>query len=351
MTETLDLLTTVLLPGVGPRTVRDIEARAPLGQALARLDEHKDLLGDDARGRIKSGRARRQAEEEMQRASAEGVRIVGRDEADYPALLRETYDPPAVLYVRGRLLGTEGDRSVAIVGSRAATPEGMALCRSMAHDLALSGATIVSGLARGIDTAAHKGALDAKGRTVAVLGSGLDRVYPRENLALATQIAEQGAVVTEFPFGTEPSRSHFPRRNRVIAGWCRAAVVVEAAARSGALVTARVALDEGRDVLAVPGHPSHPGAAGTNGLLRDGATLVRGAADVAEAMGLVMRVTPDGAPEGDDVLDALRADAPSSLEEIARRSGRPAPELLARLLELELSQRVRRLPGALFTRN
>lgn len=318
---------------------------------MARPDEHKDLLGEEARRQILNGKAQARAEAELRRASAEGVRVVGRDEPEYPALLRETYDPPAVLYVRGRLDPTEGERSIAMVGSRAASPEGVALCRSMARELARAGATIVSGLARGIDTAAHQGALDAKGRTLAVLGSGLDRVYPQENRALAGQIADTGAVVTEFPFGSEPLKSHFPRRNRVIAGWARATVVIEAASRSGALVTARLALEEGREVLAVPGHPTHPGATGTNALLRDGATLVRDAADVAESIGLVMPVSAGAAVGGDDVLLALRQDAPSSLEEIAQRSGRPASELLARLLELELSEKVRRLPGALFMRS
>ena len=237
---------------------------------------------------------------------------------------------------------------MAIVAPRLDRSGGLA--RGMGRDLAAAGATVVSGLARGIDTAAHRGALDAGGRTVAVLGSGLDRLYPPENEALAGAIAERGALVSEFPLGTTPYPANFPRRNRVIAGWSRAVVVVEAAERSGALVTARAALEEGREVLAVPGHPSQPTSAGCNQLIRDGAALVRGAQDVAQEIGLLpLEVAPEAAP-GDDVLAALRDDTPSSLEELGRRSGLETPALLVRLTELELADKVRRLPGALFVR-
>jgi DNA processing protein len=254
-----------------------------------------------------------------------------------------------VLYVRGRLAPDEGPRSVAIVGSRASTAAGRALAQGMARDLAESRVTVISGLARGIDTAAHSGALAGRGRTVAVLGSGLDELYPRENEGLAAAIEGQGAVVSEFPLGTPPYPANFPRRNRVIAGLSRAVVVVEAAERSGALVTARAALEEGRDVFAVPGHPSQPASAGCNQLIRDGALLVRGAPDVAQEIGLQLPVAP-APPPGDDVLRALRDDVPSSLEELGRKSGLETPALLVRLTELELADKVRRLPGALFVR-
>lgn len=348
MDETLDLLTLALLPDVRPAAVRELCARLPLKDALLRPEDHPDLLGPSARGRILSGEARRLADEEGRRCQELGIAIVGRDDLDYPAFLRETFDPPPVLFVRGRLRAHEGPTSVAIVGSRAATAAGRALARAMARELASSGATIVSGLARGIDTAAHKGAIDAGGRTVAVLGSGLDRPYPPENEPLTAAIAENGAVVSEFPLGTIPHPANFPRRNRVIAGWSRAVVVVEAAEKSGALGTARAALDEGREVFAVPGHPSQPTSVGCNRLIRAGALLVRGGADVAEEIGLAA-VAPDAA-SGDDVLRALRGDAPSSLEELGRRSGLETPALLVRLTELELADKVRRLPGALFVR-
>jgi DNA processing protein len=278
------------------------------------------------------------------------VRIVGWDEPDFPRLLRRIFDPPPVLYLRGSLDGEEDERSVAVVGARAATPTGLALARAMARDLAAAGATIVSGLARGIDTAAHQGALDAGGRTVAVLGCGIDRVYPAENAALARRIAERGAIVSEFPLGTPPLPPHFPRRNRVIAGWSRGVVVVEAARRSGALNTAHTAVDEGRDVMAVPGHPSAPSCEGTNQLLRDGAVLVRDAGDVAEELGF--EIAP-AVPEAvaDPLLNALRPDAPLSLDDLRARSGLETPDLLARLSQLELRDEVRRLPGSLFVRH
>jgi DNA processing protein len=349
--STFDLLTLSLLPGVTPRACRDLGARMPLAAALARPEEHADLLGEPARALLKSGQARRRAEDEQRRTAALGARLVGRDEPQYPHLLRHVYDPPPILYVQGSLVEGEGDHSLAVVGSRAASVQGAALARAMARDLAAAGVTVVSGLARGIDTAAHQGALDGRGRTVAVLGSGLDRLYPVDNTRLAEAVAGRGAVVSEFPLGTTPQPGYFPRRNRIIAGWGRAVVVVEAAQRSGALVTARCALEEGRDVMAVPGHPSFPGSAGTNALIRDGALLVRGAADVAEALGVELPEAAPRASEGDDpVLAALSADTPASVEDLQRRSGRPASEVLGRLTELEVASRVRRLPGALFVR-
>ena len=350
MSSTFDLLTLALLPGPGTRGAAALAGRGALEDALADPEAHADVLGADAVALLRSGAARRRAEEEQRRASSLGVRVVGRDEPDYPALLRRIFDPPPVLYVRGALDAGEGETSVAIVGARACTPAGRTLGRAIARDLASWGATVVSGLARGIDTAAHQGALDAGGRTVAVLGSGMDVLYPPENDALARAIVEKGAVVSEFPLGTRALPHHFPRRNRVIAGWSRAVVVVEAAARSGALNTAHTAVDEGRDVMAVPGHPSQPSCEGTNRLLREGAVLVRGAQDVAEELGLEV---PTAAPElaADPLLGVLRADAPASLEELRQRSGLETPELLARLSQLELRDEVRRLPGSLFVRH
>jgi DNA processing protein len=349
----LDLLTLVLLPGLPSRAARVLAERGEIPDILADPEAHADQLGPRARALLLSGEARRLAEAERRRAEALGIRIVGWDDPDYPILLRRIFDPPPVLYVRGRLHAEEGDRSVAVVGARAATPAGRALAQAMARDLAAWGATVVSGLARGIDSAAHRGALDAAGRTVAVLGCGLDRVYPPENASLASAIEEQGAVVSEFPLGTPPLPPHFPRRNRIIAGWSRGVVVVEAASRSGALNTAHTAVDEGRDVMAVPGHPSQPGFEGTNQLLREGATLVRSARDVGEELGFEVPAAPARAAQttADPLLGALRPDAPSSLEDLRVRSGLETSELLARLSQLELRDEVRRLPGALFLRH
>jgi DNA processing protein len=351
METTLNRLTLALLPGLTPRVRRELLSRGPLGDSLARPDRHADILSDQARAALRTGEARRRAEIEWHRAEAGGLRVVGSSEPDYPSWLARTYDPPPVLFVRGILARDEGAHAVAIVGSRAATPLGLAFARALSRDLAESGVTVVSGLARGIDAAAHRGALQARGRTVAILGSGLGRIYPRENQELAGRIADSGgAVVSEFPLDAPPWKGHFPRRNRVIAGWGRAVVVVEAGKKSGALITARCALEEGRDVMAVPGHPTSSGAAGTNALLRDGAAMVRDAGDVLAEMGLAAR-PPAVTETEDDVLAALRRDAPSSVEEIASRCGRGLPDLLSRLGELELARRVRRLPGPLFVRS
>jgi DNA processing protein len=350
MDTTLDQLTLALLPGLLPRRARALADRGPLADCLARPDDHADLLPESARSALRSGQARRRAEEEVRRAAVLGARVVGSDAPDYPAWLRRTYDPPLVLFVRGTLVAGEGGRAVAIVGCRAATPEGLAFARALGRDLAEAGVVVVSGLARGIDTAAHQGATDARGRTVAVLGSGLDRVYPEENETFAATIARDGALVSEFPLGTRPWKGNFPRRNRVIAGWGRGVVVVEAGAKSGALITARAALEEGREVMAVPGHPSQPAAEGTNALLRDGAALVTGAADVLRELGLDAP-EPRAAEVDDDVLATLRRDAPRSIDQIQERCGRPLPELLSRLSQLELAARVRRLPGSLFVRS
>jgi DNA processing protein len=348
----VDWLTLALIPGLGPRAVLALATRGLLREAIRRPEPHADILGGAAVARLRSGAARQVAEAELRRAEQMGVTVVCLDAADYPPLLREIYDPPPALFVRGRLSepDTETSLAIAIVGTRSASPQGRSLARSLARELAGGGATIVSGLARGIDAAAHEGALEAGGRTLAVLGSGVDRVYPPEHELLATRVAERGAVLSELPLGSAPLAFNFPRRNRIIAGLARAVVVVEAPKRSGALVTARLALDGGRDVFAVPGHPSAPGAVGTNALIRDGAVLVRDAEDVASELGLSLKPCRE-APATDEILRALEGGVPRTLDEIADRSGQPAAELLSRLTALELADRVRRLPGALFVRS
>lgn len=351
MAGTLDLLTLAFVPALPPRIARALAACGRLADVLERPDEHLDLLPRQALESLRTGKAQMRAEEEARRAGVLGIRIVGLDEPDYPAWLGRTFDPPPVLFVRGRLVAGEGDRVVSVVGARAATRVGQEFARELASGLAAAGLVVVSGLARGIDAAAHQGALDARGRTIAVLGSGLDRLYPPEHEALARTIASEGAVVSEFPLGTGPWKANFPRRNRVIAGWGRAVVVVEAGARSGALVTARAALDEGRDVMAVPGHPSCPGAAGTNALLRDGAVLVRDAADVLAELGIQAPHLATAEPPEDELLAAFPRGVPLGIDEIAARSGRALPDLLAGLSTLELKNAVRRLPGALFVRS
>jgi len=348
--DAVELLTLALLPGIPPRAALALLARGPLAQTLSRPAEHTDVLGAEAVSSLRGGGPRRAAEAEADKARKAGVSIVGRDDSCYPLWLRQTHTPPLVLWVRGQLVASEGAKAIAVVGSRAATPLGRAFAERLAEELAASGLVVVSGLARGIDSAAHRGVLRSRGRTVAVLGSGLDRIYPPENAALAERIAEAGALVSEFPLGTRPWKSNFPRRNRVIAGWARAVVVVEAGATSGALSTARAATDEGRDVMAVPGHPSEPQAEGTNALVRDGAALVRGSPDVLAELGLLEARAPENAPD-DPVLRAMAKGVPARVDEIQERSGLALPAVLARLSELELTGAVARLSGGLFARD
>ena len=350
MNSTLELLTLSFVPGLAPRAAAELLARCPLAAALTRAGDHADLFGPQGATAMRQGAPQRAAEAELERAGRLGVEIVGRDAERYPQWLRRTHTPPLVLWVKGTLDPAEGERSVAVVGSRAATPVGRGFAEALARELAAVGIVVVSGLARGIDAAAHRGALRARGRTVAVLGSGLDRLYPPEHEELATRIAGAGgAVVSEFPLGTPPWKSNFPRRNRVIAGWARAVVVIEAGSRSGALSTARAALDEGRDVMAVPGHPSEPHAEGANALLKDGAALVRSAVDVLAELGLAAPRAAEPARDDDAVLRALAA-LPACVDEIQQRSGLALPLVLARLAELELAGAGARHAGGLYAR-
>jgi DNA processing protein len=349
--QVVESLALSLLPGLSPHQAHLLRARGSAGAILSRPRDHADLLPPRALASALAGHSLSLAEHEVAEARKGGFELVELEDARYPALLRKTHDPPLVLYAWGQLPGAPQPGSVSIVGSRACTPDGRALARRLGRDLAAAGLSVISGLARGIDSAAHAGALEGRGCTIAVLGSGLGCLYPAENALLAEQIAHSGAVVSEFPLLTPPYRAHFPRRNRIIAGWSPAIVVVEAGERSGALVTARLALDEGRDVYAVPGHPSWESARGTNQLIRDGAALIRSASDVLQEMG-VETETPRRAvdAEADPLLRLMQADVACSLEELQARSGLAPVDLLRRLTQLELESRVRRVPGSLYVR-
>ncbi|EGJ09899.1 DNA-processing protein DprA [Rubrivivax benzoatilyticus] len=271
----------------------------------------------------------------------------------YPPLLLQTADPPLLLYVQGRteLLAAE---SVAIVGSREATPQGLANAREFARGLGEAGLTIVSGLAAGIDGAAHEGALAAGAATVAVVGTGPDRVYPARHKALARRIAETGAIVSEYDPGTPVLPEHFPQRNRIIAALARGTLVVEAAPRSGSLITARLAAEAGREVFAVPGSIHSPQSRGCHALIRQGAMLVEGVDDVLEVLrgtrpAAALSAVPDADTPADPVLAALGHE-PATLDALLARTGWPTAELSARLLELELDGQLARLPGGLFQR-
>lgn len=278
---------------------------------------------------------------------------------DYPPLLRQIHDPPPYLYAMGQL--GETDLSVAVVGARKATSYGISAAGRLCRALAQRRLCVVSGMARGIDTAAHNGALTGNGRTVAVLGSGLENIYPKENRGLARRIAENGAVVSEFPLRAGPEAHHFPARNRIISGICLGTVVVEAAAKSGSLITARMALEQNREVFAVPGSIASAKSSGTHALIKQGAKLVENVHDIIEELGPMtehLGAAPAGvstAGSSDDGLSAedrrvIRALAPypAQLDELARQLSIPAGILSGILLKLELLGIVRQHPGRFF---
>lgn len=287
------------------------------------------------------------------------IRQLAFGDAEFPAHLREIPAPPDRLWVRGRLVA-EDALAIAIVGSRRATPFGLELAERLAGDLAARAITVVSGLARGIDSAAHRGALEAGGRTIAVLGCGVDVVYPPENRRLAARIAERGALLSQFAPGAPALAHHFPVRNRVIAGLALGVVVVEAAEQSGTLITAGHAGDLGREVMAVPGRAGAPSSRGTHRLIRDGAALVESWEDVVAllparwracvAAGPPAASAGTGDPQDTDPLLALIGTEPVTMEELIGRSGLTASRTAARLLALELEGRVRQLPGKRFVR-
>jgi DNA processing protein len=277
----------------------------------------------------------------LSRAGAVGVPVIS---PAYPARLAALTDPAPLLLVRGDA-AVLSEPAVAIVGARAATVYGKQVARSIAADLAREGIVIVSGLARGIDAEAHRGALEVGGRTIAVQACGIDRVYPPEHRTLADQIAESGAVMTELPLRTSPRRAFFPLRNRLISGLSAAVVIVEARERSGSLITASHAANQGRDVFAVPGPITAPSSQGTNRLLRDGAFVALGADEILDELGVVRGSRPrrreGGGPAGPlrEILDAL-TNEPASRDELTRRLGREIAQLSVELLELELDGRI-----------
>lgn len=283
--------------------------------------------------------------------SQDGNRLLALGEPDYPPLLLRTEDPPTLLFLTGdaKVLRRPG---LAIVGSRQATTQGLEDARAFAAAFSRAGHAIISGLALGIDGAAHRGGLEGDGGTIAVVGTGLDRVYPKEHHALARQIASRGALVSEFPLGTPPLAENFPRRNRIISGLARGVLVVEAALRSGSLTTARLALEQGRDVFAIPGSIHSPLAKGCHRLIKEGAKLVESADDILsewEGRPVLDQFDPLPAEESGTLLTAL-GHSPATLDALVARTGREAGDLAAELTQLELDRRVERLAGGLYRR-
>jgi DNA processing protein len=326
----------------------------------------KDLLAipgirESARSAILGKLTIRPPEQEWEALNKQGVELVSLNDPDYPVNLAAIPDPPVVLFVLGRVEPRDLV-SIAIVGSRAASPMGMTFTERLSAELASFGVTVVSGFALGIDSAAHRGALKGKGRTLAVLGCGLDMDYPRGNDKLKQAIRENGALMTEFPLGTPPAPGHFPMRNRIISGLSLGVVIVEAAHRSGSLITARLALEQGREVFAVPGMARHYRSVGPHKLLKQGAKLVETAEDILEEIRPLIRRSGEARsargeegspPRGEFTPDEAKAlealdQNPQHVDDICRSLRWPAARVMAVLLSLELKGAARQLPGNYF---
>jgi DNA processing protein len=347
-----DFVALSLLPSARRRAIHALSALPP--GSLDAPDALELLVafcaGDDSAAAGVAIRLLEEADAALGRGAARGIRAVAVTEPAYPASLRAIADPPLVLWVSGRMEAFSLP-AVAIVGSRAASAVGLDAAERLGHDLAAAGVAVTSGLARGCDAAAHRGALAAGGCTIAVLGCGVDVVYPPEHRHLHERICSDGAVVSELPPGTPPLPMHFPLRNRIISGLSRAIVVVEASERSGSLITAACALEQGRDVMAVPGSIANNRHRGCHALLRDGARLVEEASDVLDELRLPCgRVGSGRDADAEDPVLALIAREDGGLDVLAERSGLDVATLLRRLLALELAGHVRRAPGGRFVR-
>ncbi|MDR0776250.1 MAG: DNA-processing protein DprA [Azonexus sp.] len=342
-----------LIPGIGGESQRKLLAAFGLPEAVFAagplavrgiIGSRADLLFEHDSADL--------VERSLAWAAQPGNVIITLADADYPPALLEIPDPPILLYLRGDPAHLQG-RGLAIVGSRNATPQGCQTAESFARTLAVHGLPIVSGLALGIDAAAHRGALSGGGPTIAVVGTGADRLYPAGNRDLALAILEQGVIVSEFPLGTSPLAANFPRRNRVIAGLTRGVLVVEAAPQSGSLITARLAAEQGREVFAIPGSIHSPLARGCHQLIKQGAKLVESAADILEEFTDLVAESPSepsiAKSNSHPIITALGHD-PCSLDELVARTELGADRLLGELLTLELAGRIACLPGNRYQR-
>lgn len=364
-----------LTSGVGPVIARKILERFGYPGAFFRATRSQlDGLGlrEETFNELASGSPLEEAEKQLLFLEKHSATALTLEDEDYPEHLRKIYDPPIVLYFRGDLKETLEQPCVAIVGSRQCSTYGRNAATKLARDLAAHNVTVVSGLARGIDTSAHEGALEARGLTVAVMGTGLDEIYPKENAKLAERIVEQGALVTEFPMQKPPLPQNFPYRNRVISGFSLGVVVVEASERSGSLITARLAMEQDREVYAVPGNITSGKSIGPNRLIQDGAKLVMDWQDVvaefsydlrrqlqlgtqpssdAEDRPLFQRELETALTENERrVFQFISLDQPVHIDQLLVESGMSSPELLTVLLGLEMKDRVRQLPGKNYVR-
>ena len=299
---------------------------------------------------------------ELKRVSDYGCHIVSQQDENYPELLRQIYDPPIVLYVKGTLLPRDKN-AVAIIGSRLTTTYGTETARKLSYQLGYMGVTVVSGGARGIDTAAHQGAINGKGRTIAVLGTGINLIFPAENAELFARIPEHGAVITQFPFNRKADKQSFPIRNRIVAGMTLGTVVVEANLTSGALITANFAVDYGRQVFAVPGRIDSPRSKGCHELIKKGAKLCEGVEDILCEFEYLFPTSNRAKPAADGTLPGLELSGNEqkifaclsheeiSIDEVIRTSGLPSSAVSVALLNLEMKRLAKQLPGKMFLLN
>jgi DNA processing protein len=375
-TLTLQWLALALTPGLGPGKARRLveffgSVQALFAASLTEL-EAAGLRAVSAQS-LGTGRSMELAHDEVAKAAAAGAHVVAYDDPAYPPELKQIYDPPLVLFVRGNV-DVLAQPGIALVGTRHPTPYGVGMAERLACDLAARGLVIFSGLARGVDTAGHRGALSAKGKTVAVFGTGVEIVYPKENTKLVEQmLAMGGAVISEFPMGTFPAPQNFPIRNRIISGMSIGVLVIEAAEYSGTRITARCALEQNRDVFAVPGNVTNKNSWGPNTLIKQGAKLVATWEDIWEELPPQVRLTlqPDGAnesqagqtaslfqgaelsPHEKKIFALLKADESTHIDEIVERlePALSSSDIFAALFELELSGKVKQLPGKNFVRS
>ena len=369
-------LALALTPGLGPTKARRVIEFFGSVQALFRASltelEAAGLRAVSAQS-LGTGRSMELAQDELGKAADAGAGIVALDDPGYPAQLKQIYDPPLILYVRGNEAAIS-QPGIALVGTRHPTPYGSGMAERLACDLAARGLVIFSGMARGIDTAGHRGAIAAKGKTVAVWGTGVDQVYPKENKRLSEQIlALGGAIISEFPIGTFPAPQNFPIRNRIISGISLGVLVVEAAEYSGTRITARCALEQNREVFAVPGNVTNKGSWTPNTLIKQGAKLVATWEDVWEELPAQVRLTlqPEGgnesqagetaslfgeselSPHEKKIFALLKADEATHIDEIVERlePALSSSEIFAALFELELAGKVKQLPGKNFVKS
>ncbi len=352
-----------LIPGVGSVLVKrlldrfntpEVAFRAPVRELLK-----IEGLGEKLAGEIRKGPLEKVVKKELSLLEKAGGKVITLKDDDYPKRLKDIYDPPALLYLRGELR-REDELAVAIVGSRKTSAYGREVTERIGNDLARHGVTVVSGMARGIDSVAHKGALQGGGRTIAVLGCGVDVIYPSENRNLFYQIIDQGAALSEFPMGSPPEAGHFPRRNRIISGLSIGVVIVQASAESGSLITAGYALEQGREVFAVPGNVGAEGSRGTNQLIKDGAKLVESSEDILEEILPQWRREEDMARKGgtavlslteaEKSLYGLLSETPLHIDAIIRESQLDPGSVSSFLLNLELKGLISQWPGKCFSK-